>query len=128
MQAGSLYLLLHTRSGSIPFYLFYSFQPLCFGFSIEIFGRQIFQFKDIAVRHFTVALQVGHEKEITETMVQLHFRGSQVVGVHAEIGGEKALYVAFAFDGAAHGRILFVGTGYELQRLAPMTIESHTIK
>ena len=61
-------------------------------------------------------------------MVQLYLRCRQVICIDAKIGSEESLNIAFSFNAAAHGRILFISFGYKFQCRSPFTVKSHVIE
>ena len=58
--------------------------PLGGRLGIEFIFREEFQFQNVTMLYFGVALQVRHQEHIAEAVVQLHLGHSQVIGINAQ--------------------------------------------
>lgn len=84
MKPGSPTKLTHLLTFGIAVNLLHRGIPLGGRLGIEFIFREEFQFQNVTMLYFGVALQVRHQEHIAEAVVQLHLGHSQVIGINAQ--------------------------------------------
>lgn len=84
MKPGSPTKLTHLLTFGIAVNLLHRGHPTGRQTGHRIYLREEFQFQNVTMLYFGVALQVRHQEHIAEAVVQLHLGHSQVIGINAQ--------------------------------------------
>ena len=125
VQPGVLYHLPDAGGFGVEAELPYGVLPLVFGVGFVVLGGEVFQLQNVAVLHFGIPHEVGHQEEVAEAVVHFHLGCGEVVGVDAEVGLQEALDVSFTLYLAAHGGVVLVGLGDEFEGGTPLAVVGH---